>query len=138
MKELSNSIEIRAPANSITVPLFANVTEVAVPKDGETVNEENAVVDWDKGKVDHLNKWPNHPITLQRALVGSSELLAWAYSLKNGHGAQEDEQVGWRKDKLVDGNTCTDLELLVLEANLGLEELEPSRRSRAKDCCRFN
>ena len=123
-------------ANSITVHLLADVAEVAVPEDGKTVDEEHAVVDWDKGEVDHLNKWPNHPITLQCAIVGSSELLAWAYSLKNGHGAQEDEQVGWGKDKLVDSNTCADLELLVLEANLGLEELEPRSRSRSKYCCR--
>lgn len=118
--------------------LLADVAEVAVPEDRKAVDEEHAVVDWDKGEVDHLNKWPDHPVTLQRALVGSSKLFAWADALKDGHGAQKDEQVGWRKDKLVDRNTCTDLELLVLEANLGLEELEPRSRSWSKDCCRLN
>lgn len=124
--------------NSTTVLLFADVAEIAVPEDRKAVDEEHTVVDWDKGEVDHLNKWPDHPVTLQCALVGSSKLLARADALEDRHGAQEDEQVGWCENKLVDGNTCADLELLVLEADLGLKKLEPRSRSRSKDCCRLN
>lgn len=125
-------------ASSITMLLFADVAEVAVPEDGKTVDEEHAVVDWDKGEVDHLNKGPNHPVTLQCALVRSSKLLTWADALEDRHGAQKDKQIGWCENKLVDGNTCADLELLVLEADLGLKELEPRSRSWSKDCCHLN
>ena len=119
----------------LAASLLADVAEVAVPEDRQTVDKKYTVVDWDEGEVHDLNKRPNHPVALQRRRVGSCQLLTWADTLEDGHGAQEDEKVGWRENKLVDGHTCTDLELLVLRnSDLGLEELEPCCRSWSKDC----
>lgn len=113
--------------------LLADIAEIAVPEDGKPVDEKHTVVDWDKGEVDHLDEWPNHPVASQCAPVGPGKFLAWADALKDGHRTQEDEKVGWREHKLVHGYTCTNLELLILKSDLGLKELEPCRRSWSKN-----
>lgn len=88
---------------------------------------------WYKLKVDSLHEWPNHPILLQSVLVTLVKLVLWTAALHDSHTAEEHEQVGRSKDGLIDGNTSSNLEVLVLQHDLVLEEFEPGGGSWTED-----
>ena len=85
-------------------------------------------------EVDSLNEWPDHPVLLQGRRIGLVELILRAASLHDSHAAEEDEEVGGRKNGLIDSNARSDLEVLVLQYHLVLEKLEPCCGSGTEDC----
>lgn len=114
--------------------LLANIAQIAVPEDRQTINKQHPKVYRDKREVDNLHKRPDHPVALQRGLVGLGDLLSWTLALENSHRGQKEGEVGWGEYKLVDGNTCSDLELPVLELDL-LKEAEPLCGGWAENGC---
>lgn len=83
------------------------------------------MVERHKLEVDHLDEGPDHPISLESALVRAVQLLLRARALHDGHAAEEDKQVGWGKEHLVTSNAGNNLEVLVPEHDLVLQEPEP-------------
>jgi hypothetical protein len=107
--------------------------QVAVPADGNEVDEQDAVRQRDKLEVDELHKGPDEVIGLQGGQVALVQLLLGAAALHDGHAAQEDADEGGREQALVAGHPGQDLGVLVLEHHLVLQEAEPGRRRGAED-----
>lgn len=109
-------------------------TQVAVPSQGDDVDNQNSVVERNNGEVDSLNEWPDHPVLGQCSPVCALQLILGAGSLHHSHAAQEKEQVCAGEDGLIETNAGDGFEILVLQDDVVLEEFEPCGGCWSKDC----
>lgn len=114
--------------------LFAvDPAQVAVPSDGDDVGKEHAVLEGQEGKVDGLDKGPDHPVGAEGGPPGLLEALLGAGALHGGHAGEEDGDHGGREDRLVDEDAGHGLDALVGEGDAAGEEVEPGGGSGAED-----
>lgn len=102
--------------------------------EGNEVNEEDLVWQRHELEVGELHNGPDHPVLGQRVEVCALQLLLRVGTLKDGHGAQEAEQVGASEHSLIREDTRDDLKVgLARDDNLLLEETEPLDGGRTED-----
>jgi len=111
------------------------VAQVAVPANGDGVDEEQAVLVRDELEVEHLHKGPDHPVGGEGGLVAALELGARAGAFQSGHGAEEDADHDGGEEELVGGDAGEHLCVLVGEDDPALEEVEPGVGYGAEDGC---
>jgi hypothetical protein len=93
---------------------------------GDEVDEQNLVRQWNELEVNHLYDRPHHPVLGQRVEVCGLQLLSWVGALQQRHGAEEAEEVGTSEHGLVGEDARDDLKVgLAGDNDLLLEEAEP-------------
>jgi hypothetical protein len=101
--------------------------------EGDEVDEQNLVRQWNELEVDHLNKRPHHPVLGEGVPVCGLQLLPRVGALQQRHGAEEAEQVGASEHGLIGEDTRDDLEVgLARDNDLFLEEAEPLDSGRTE------
>ena len=101
--------------------------------EGDEVDEEDLVRQRHELEVGELHNGPDHPVLGQRVEVCALQLLLRVGTLKDGHGAQEAEQVGTSEHSLIREDTRDDLKVgLARDDNLLLEETEPLDSGRTE------
>lgn len=113
--------------------LAVDPAQVRVPTNSNNVCKENSVLKRQKGKVDGLHSWPDHPVGLERGPPGLVEALLCAVALHGGHTAEEDTDHDGCKDELVAGDTGQSLEPSVSHVDVASEEAEPGGGHGAED-----
>jgi hypothetical protein len=82
-----------------------------------------------------LDERPDHPVLCQSGPIALLQLVFRTCSFHDGHAAQEDEQVGAGKERLVASNPGSNFKVLVWEDDLVLQKLEPGGCSWTEDSC---
>ena len=101
--------------------------------EGDEVDEQNLVRQWNELEVDHLHDRPHHPVLGQGVEVCAFQLLPRIGALQQRHGAEEAEQVGASEHGLVGEDASDDLEVgLSRDNDLLLEETEPLDSGRTE------
>lgn len=94
--------------------------------EGDEVDEQNLVRQWDELEVDHLHDRPHHPVLGQGIEVCRFQLLSRVGALQQRHGAEEAEQVGASEHGLVGEDARDYLKVgLARDHDLLLEKAEP-------------
>lgn len=113
--------------------LFAiDPAQIAVPANGNDIGEEHAVLEREKGKVNGLDKGPDHPVGAEGGPPGLLEALLGRITLHGGHAAEEDGNHGGRKDGLIDKDAGEGLDALVGRGDAAGEKVEPGGSGRTK------
>lgn len=112
--------------------LAVDPAEIAIPADGDDVGKEHAVLQREKGKVDGLDKRPDHPVGLESGPPGLLEALRGRGALHGGHAAEEDANHGGGKDGLVNEDAGEDFGALVGKGDAAGEKVEPGSGGRSK------
>src|SRR3569833_175603 len=107
--------------------------QVAVPADGDDIDEAHPVLQGDQLEVDTLHSRPDHVIGLEGVEVVLVEDLTRGLALQDSHAAQEHTDEGGREEQLVAGDAGDDGCIGALEVDVLLQDLEPRRRSRDED-----
>ena len=74
---------------------------MAIPPNANDVHKQQPMVQRDELEVDHLHKWPDHPIGEERLRIALLQLLLGRRALQHRHAAQKHPDEGRRKDALV-------------------------------------
>lgn len=107
--------------------------EEAVPPDTDHVDEQQAVLQRDQGKVEGLDGGPNQPVGRQRGPVALFKLGLGAGALEGGHGGEEDTNHDGGEDELVGGDAANGGGGGAAEVDVAREEAEPGRGDGAED-----
>jgi len=86
-----------------------------------------------KGEVDHLNSWPEHPVGFQCCPSSLLDAFLSTLTFHGSHAAKEDTDHDMRKAKLVTGNTSEDFSLFVSHIDIASEEGKPGYCHRSEN-----
>jgi hypothetical protein len=113
--------------------LAVEKAQITIPSQRDDIDHQNSVMQRNQLKINSLNKGPYHPVLCKGGPVTLLQLFLGAPTLHDSHAAEEDEQVCASEHCLVGSNSCKNFNILILEDNLILEKLKPSRCGRTKD-----
>lgn len=135
MSLLKNNQKVKRQKLSQKRPplLVVDPAQVTVPANGHNIGKQHTVLQGQEGKVDHLDKGPDHPVCLERGPPCGLELLLRAAALHGGHAAEEDADHDGGEGELVAGNAGHGGEALVGRVDAAGEEVEPGGGDGAED-----
>lgn len=90
------------------------------------VYHQDPVLQWHKLEVRELNRWPYHPVLLQRRSIALLQLLPRIRALHKRHGREEHEQVRAGEDGLISQDAGDNGRIgSVLDDDVLLQEAKP-------------